>query len=99
MFEQNNKESDTGFTRREVIRFGAAAAAMPLLGDIAGLCQVPAPARASVEWRQYAGDKASTKYSSLDLITAENFSKLKVAWTWRSVEEDLAKSHNLKTWA
>ena len=53
----------------------------------------------SGEWRQYAGDNASTKYSALDQITAENFSNLKVAWTWRSVEEELAKTHNLKTWA
>ena len=37
--------------------------------------------------------------AALDQITAENFSDLKVAWTWRSVEEELAKTHNLKTWA
>jgi quinoprotein glucose dehydrogenase len=55
--------------------------------------------RSRTEWPQYAGDKASTKYSPLDQITAENFGKLKVAWTWRSVEEDIVKAKNLKTWA
>ena len=74
-----NRESHQGFTRRDVIRLGAAAAAMLLLGDVAALFQTPASALASVEWRVYAGDKASTKYSSLDQITAENFSNLKVA--------------------
>ena len=51
------------------------------------------------EWRQYAGDKAGTKYSPLDQINADNFSDLKVAWTWRSVEEELDQKHDLKTWA
>lgn len=99
MFEHRNQTAHTGLNRRDVIRLGAAAAALPLLADFAAFCQVPISARASMEWRQYAGDKACTKYSSLDQITAGNFSNLKVAWTWRSLEEDLAKTHNLKTWA
>jgi quinoprotein glucose dehydrogenase len=36
----------------------------------------PAP----VEWTTYGGDLASRRYSPLDQITRENFSKLKVAW-------------------
>ncbi len=99
MFEYNHRKSHTGLNRREVIRLGAAAAALPLLGDVAALCQLPAAASTPVEWRHYAGDNASSKYSTLDQVTAENFSNLKVAWTWRSVEEELAKAHNLKTWA
>jgi len=85
--------------RREVLRLGAATAAIPLLGDLATLAQTPAAARASAEWRQYAGDNASTKYSRLDQINAENFNKLKVAWTWRSVEEPVVTAHQLRTWA
>jgi quinoprotein glucose dehydrogenase len=85
--------------RREVLRLGAATAAIPLAGDLATLAQTPAAARASVEWRQYAGDNASTKYSRLDQINAENFSKLKVVWTWRSVEEPVVTAHQLRTWA
>ena len=32
------------------------------------------------EWRSYAGDLASTRYSPLDQITADNFNDLEVAW-------------------
>ena len=99
MVERNSQMSHPDLPGVDVIRLGAAAAAMPLLGDLGALCQVRSSAQASGEWRQYACDKASTKYSGLDQITADNFSDLKVAWIWRSVEEELAKTHNLKTWA
>jgi quinoprotein glucose dehydrogenase len=33
-----------------------------------------------VEWKTYGGDLASMRYSSLDQINKDNFSKLKVAW-------------------
>ena len=94
MFESNDQKSYAVLNRRELIRIGAAAAAMPLLRDAAVFCQVSAAAHASVEWPQYAGDHASTKYSTLDQISSANFSSLKIAWTWRSVEEELAKTHN-----
>jgi quinoprotein glucose dehydrogenase len=32
------------------------------------------------EWRSYAGDNGGTKYSSLDQIDADNFSRLEIAW-------------------
>ena len=35
------------------------------------------------EWRTYGGDLASTRYSALDQINAQNFSKLEVAWRFR----------------
>ena len=38
------------------------------------------------EWRSYAGDNGSTKYSPLDQIDASNFSDLRIAWRWRSVD-------------
>ena len=38
------------------------------------------------EWRSYAGDVGSTKYSPLDQIDADNFSDLEVAWRWQSVD-------------
>jgi glucose dehydrogenase len=85
MFEYNHRKSHTGLNRREVIRLSAAAAALPLLGDVAALGRLTAAASTPVEWRYYAGDNSSTKYSTLDQITAENFNSLKVAWTWRSV--------------
>ena len=35
------------------------------------------------EWRYIGGDASHTRYSPLDQITASNFEKLEVAWTWR----------------
>lgn len=93
-----------GLSRREVLRLGSAAAVLPFFGQMSMFAQsaVSASGKAELatgEWPQYAGDKASTKYSPLDQINADNFSNLKVAWTWRSVEEELDKKYNLKTWA
>ncbi len=36
------------------------------------------------QWRQYAGDNASTKYSPLDQINRDNFEDLRIAWRWSS---------------
>jgi len=76
MFEDNDQASKKSLSRRDVIRLGGASAALPLLGNVAALCQVSASGQAA-EWRQYAGDKASTKYSALDQINAENFNNMK----------------------
>jgi quinoprotein glucose dehydrogenase len=37
-----------------------------------------------VEWRTYGSDLASTRYSPLDQITGANFSRLQVAWRFRT---------------
>jgi len=52
------------------------------------LC-VGAPARAQSgakngEWRTYGGDLASTRYSPLDQINADNFNKLTIAWRFKT---------------
>ena len=39
-----------------------------------------------VEWRLYGSNLASTKYSALDDINADNFSELEIAWRWRSMD-------------
>jgi len=44
------------------------------------------------EWRSYAGDIAGTKYSPLDQIDADNFSRLQVEWEWTSVDRVLSRS-------
>lgn len=36
------------------------------------------------EWRHYGGDRASTRFSSVDQINTANVSKLKLAWTYRA---------------
>jgi hypothetical protein len=42
------------------------------------------------EWRTYGSDLASTKYSPLDQISAENFSKLRIVWRWKSADTFLS---------
>ena len=64
----------------------AAALAMWLA---AGAAQAQYGAPASGEWRSYAGDAGSTKYSPLDRITAENFTDLEPLWHWKSVDAHL----------
>jgi quinoprotein glucose dehydrogenase len=41
--------------------------------------QSPAPG-AMVEWKTYGGDLASMRYSPLDQINKDNFSRLRIAW-------------------
>ena len=41
------------------------------------------------EWRHYAGDAGSTKYSALDQINADNFDQLETAWRWQSLDGGL----------
>ena len=36
------------------------------------------------EWRFWGGDAGSTRYSPLDQINKDNFSKLRVAWRWKT---------------
>ncbi len=41
------------------------------------------------EWRYYGGDAASSKYTPLEQINANNVASLKVAWTWDSIDNSL----------
>ena len=41
------------------------------------------------QWPHYAGDAGSTKYTSLDQITADNFASLTPAWRWQSLDGDI----------
>ncbi len=36
------------------------------------------------EWRSWAGDTGSTRYSPLDQVNAENFNKLEIAWRFKT---------------
>ncbi len=42
------------------------------------------------EWRAYGGDKGSTKYSPLDQINQDNFSRLEIAWRMKSPDAFLS---------
>jgi quinoprotein glucose dehydrogenase len=45
--------------------------------------QTPAPA-SNVEWRHYAGDSGSTKYSPLDQINKDTVKDLRIVWRWKA---------------
>ena len=47
------------------------------------LAWIPVHAQ-SVEWRAYAGDLRNFRYSPLDQINASNFSKLEIAWRFKT---------------
>jgi glucose dehydrogenase len=94
-------------TRRDVLKGGAVLLATPFLAGVATTVQAARAESASpgnvrdtaTEWLSYGGDNASSKYSPLAQITGDNFDRLKTAWTWQSVEEEVAKANHLKTWA
>jgi quinoprotein glucose dehydrogenase len=54
-----------------------------LLSNGAGAQRVP-PGAPNGEWRTYGGDLRSTRYSPLDQINKDNFSKLHVAWRFKT---------------
>jgi glucose dehydrogenase len=45
------------------------------------------------EWRHYAGDAASTKYSPLDQIARANVRNLQVAWRWSSPDNAIVQAN------
>ena len=69
-------------TRRIAVRIAAGPAVLAIGLAIAGTSargQGDKPG-AMVEWKTYGGDLASLRYSPLDQINTDNFSKLQVAW-------------------
>jgi len=51
------------------------------------LCTLPVSGQSGAkngEWRSYGGDLGNTHYSALDQINAANFSKLQVAWRFKT---------------
>ena len=58
-------------------------AALPLTGRTQNNPATPPAAGPTVEWKAYAGDERTDRYSPLDQITPQNVKNLQVAWTWR----------------
>ena len=49
------------------------------------------------EWRTYGGDLGSTRYAPLDQINGDNFSKLQVAWRFKTDGFGVRPDYNLQT--
>jgi quinoprotein glucose dehydrogenase len=66
--------------------FCCAVTATALAGTLL-LAALPARAQSGTrngEWTSYGGDLGSTRYSPLDQINASNFSRLQVAWRFKT---------------
>ena len=84
-------------SRRDVLIAGAALVTAPFVQSQTAAAQggqTPAPAVGrTTGWASYGGDKASTKDSTLAQIDRDNFSRLRVAWTWQSAEADVVTAN------
>ena len=88
MGEFEGRSPSIEFTVRRILSPSSAAAGLALLGmallspraALAARQRTPAKGPAAVEWKTYGADLASTRYSPLDQINKDNFSKLKIAW-------------------
>src|SRR5438094_7793636 len=95
--ESNKEHAPAVWTRREALMAGPSVVAALQAASMGVLMSRPARAQAervtstTTEWLSYGGDTASSKYSPIDQIGGDNFSRLQVAWTWRSVEEEITK--------
>jgi hypothetical protein len=56
------------------------------------------PSTASGEWPTYGGDLGSSKYSPLDQIDKDNFSKLRIAWRVKSPDATLSMTISGGEW-
>ena len=66
-----------------------------------GFLQMPVSAQRGAtngEWRHYGGDLGNTKYAALDQITADNFNRLAIAWSWTTADEHLTRSSDHGSW-
>ena len=73
--EQKSGPGRSGVRRATVLAIGLAVVVVSARSQGQG-----AASGATVEWKTYGGDLASTRYSSLDQIDKDNFSKLRIAW-------------------
>jgi quinoprotein glucose dehydrogenase len=86
-------------SRRDVLIGGAVLLAVPFLERMTFVVHAEEKVNSTTaEWSSYGSDKASSKYSPLAQINGDNFSRLEIAWIWKSAEEEVAKANNLKTW-
>jgi quinoprotein glucose dehydrogenase len=62
-------------------------------GESATLAPPAVSQAGQVEWPHHGNDLASSKYSPLDQITADNFGELEIAWRWESADRRLGGAY------
>ena len=65
--------------------------ALPGLALLFSVTAVAQGGATTGEWRFYGGGNGGAKYSSLDIITAENVGDLEIAWRWTSIDAAIQK--------
>ena len=50
------------------------------------------------EWPSYGGTAANHKYSELAQINKQNLKRMKIAWHWRSIDEDKKAEAGVRPW-
>jgi quinoprotein glucose dehydrogenase len=84
-----------GFSRRGALLTGAAVLLVPPAASAAPVLNTKYDT-AGGQWRTYGGNLGSWRYSALDQITADNFSSLKPAWTFRTDNMGPFPDYNLQ---
>ncbi|MCC7196083.1 MAG: PQQ-binding-like beta-propeller repeat protein [Gemmatimonadaceae bacterium] len=83
------KPSPRRFLTGTLVASAAVALAVPLTQSVArqgtGLVRGNKPG----EWRYWAADAWSTRYSPLDQVNASNFSQLEVKWQWNAAKDGI----------
>ncbi len=70
---------------------------LPVACFLISVAQVPAQTGAkNGEWRSYGADTGNTRYSPLDQINADNFSKLELAWRFKTSSLGPRPEYNLE---
>ena len=85
--------SKATFLANSAVRVTAIAVRVTAIVALVWSWSLPVPVLAqdaTGEWRAYAGDQHSTKYSALDQINADNVADLQVAWSWDAAALDAA---------
>jgi quinoprotein glucose dehydrogenase len=78
---------------------GSALLGKQFVPGVASSAEAQGATAKAMEWLSYGGDKASSKYSPIEQVDADSFSRLRVAWTWGSPDDAIAKANpDLKTW-
>jgi glucose dehydrogenase len=78
--------------RRQVRRLFASAVCVLTVAAASGSIRAQQRPAAAGEWRAYGADLANTKYSPLSQIDRNNFSRLQIAWRWKSADGFLSRT-------
>ena len=84
--------------RRHVVWSAVAALTVTVYASVGLFAQRPRPTGTQHgEWPTYGGDLASTRYSPLDQIDRNNFSRLEVAWRFKTDALGPRPEYNLQS--